>query len=1748
MNKTHSLLIFVLLFLSTASVIAQISVEITGQTTGTVGSTQQFNLTWYDGSNFITPPTGTYNWNVLIGEVTYQDDTYALVNWISAGTAYLEFSMTTWDNYYYDYHEITVTGPPYTPEATSATSVLSTSFTANWNSVFGATGYQLDVSAASDFSSFVSGYQNLPVSNTSQSISGLTPATTYYYRVRAVNSYGTSVNSNTITSFAIPQLSPATALTTNSFTVNWNSVVGANGYRLDVSKDNFSTFLSGYQNLPVTGTSQVVPGLTLDTEYFYRVRAANSGGAISSNSSTQNIRTKVLNHSENFVRTVAVLADGYTSESQLESGPMSDKVINYQFLDRLGRPSQSIAVQQSPTQKDIVQAVTYDALGRQAFGYLPFTANQSNGVFVSNPIGTTPANYTSSPQYLFYNDLVTDPTQKTPDDTKPYAQTVFEKSPLSRVEEQGSVGNAWQPVPNSTTGKTVKLSYSYNVPNEVFKWDITEQPNLTFTLTRYYYFVEGNLTVTITTSEEGIQSKEYKDLEGRTRMVKTQVDATNWIETHYVYDKRGNLRFILPPESIKLVYQQSMMTLSSTFLAKYAYQYAVDSFNRKIAEKVPESEWTYMVYDRLDRLVLSQDPNQRLTNEWTFSKYDTWSRPILTGTTVITGTVESIRTAVESHSVLFESKGSVVHGYTNNAYPIVADANAYLVVSYYDDYCFKSMMPNTLSVFNNASCTDIMAPPGQGLIPYGPMDYYGGGISGLPAHEFKRVQGMPTGGKVRIFGTTPTWLWAVTYYDQNQRAIQSTAQNQLGGYDRASTSFDFAGRMLAGRVMHFSTITAQPQYTITEEYQYDPAGRLKRKFHQIGSDPAKKVRLFELEYNELGQVVGKQLHNAALPVQQIDFRQNIKGWPVSQSSEDFKLQFGFNNSLGFTANSRSNGDLTSVAWINNLRYSVNVNNKQQGWSLNYDNLSRLTGSNYWERNEGAGSWGSSQTKLTESGITYDWNGNIKTLTRKDANNSNLDLLTYNYGAVGQEGNQLRFVSDGGQVDKGFKDGNTVGNDYTYDGAGNLIQDLNKGINAIQYNRLNLTERITLNTGAYLKYIYSAAGNKLAEELYSTGGSLVKRIDYVGPFVYENNQIQFIMHDEGRALPVDATTWEYQYTLRDHLGSARMMVSASPRLLEYKATMETENAATEEQEFLNLPGSRVTNSTANVTVGGNEVSRLRNDMPVGPSISLQVMPGDALFATAFAYHEGTGFGTTAITNGAMITAIAAAFGGVSGAPGEAGQVFNAVNNAYPIHGPTASPSNNHPAAFVNYILFDLNMVPITGGYTRVGTSPGQVQLGPVLVEQPGYVYFFLSNEGNSTTPVYFDDFTVQVQESKLMGAYLTYPFGAEVESQTLERWRMPENRYRFQSKAIQKDLGVELYDFGSRLYDPYTGRWFAVDPQKQFASPYTAMGNNPLMMVDPDGELVWFVPIIIGAVIGGATGGVYAANSGDYSILGGIWRGALIGGIAGAGGVGVSTAGGGAMLAGATGGALGGAGFSGLQNDWDANEMLRGGLIGAASGFVGGGFASAIGGGGGAFVGGATADMTGQLLTTGDLNIGQSLVAGGVSLGMHHGMSKLSYETGGKKLGKIDLTYKEFKTIQAENQRSRFWHRERGVTLLKNADPRVVPKKGLYEGKIKQLRFKESIDFPSADDLGIDLSEIKAQWHSHWSKSFAVGFSGTDLGNPHNQIVTNRHNSYVNYNYYDYRPQDNFFAQYTTWEQYPVADGFARYFWFSIFRF
>jgi hypothetical protein len=90
------------------------------------------------------------------------------------------------------------------PVAIAAIYNSDESFLARWNISDGATGYYLDVSTDADFTTFVTGYENLFVAVNSKVVSDLLPNTTYYYRVRAEGAGAViTANSNTITTSTI---------------------------------------------------------------------------------------------------------------------------------------------------------------------------------------------------------------------------------------------------------------------------------------------------------------------------------------------------------------------------------------------------------------------------------------------------------------------------------------------------------------------------------------------------------------------------------------------------------------------------------------------------------------------------------------------------------------------------------------------------------------------------------------------------------------------------------------------------------------------------------------------------------------------------------------------------------------------------------------------------------------------------------------------------------------------------------------------------------------------------------------------------------------------------------------------------------------------------------------------------------------------------------------------------------------------------------------------------------------------------------------------------------------------------------------------------------------------------------------------------------------------------------------------------------------------------------------------------------
>jgi len=105
----------------------------------------------------------------------------------------------------------------------------------------------------------------------------------------------------------------------------------------------------------------------------------------------------------------------------------------------------------------------------------------------------------------------------------------------------------------------------------------------------------------------------------------------------------------------------------------------------------------------------------------------------------------------------------------------------------------------------------------------------------------------------------------------------------------------------------------------------------------------------------------------------------------------------------------------------------------------------------------------------------------------------------------------------------------------------MIADLNKQIQLVEYNFLNLPQKVTTDLHA-IDYDYDAAGTKLRKKVVQ--GNNTTTMDYIGGIHYINGSIDFIQTAEGRADRASDGTYTYSYFISDHLGNNRVTINTA----------------------------------------------------------------------------------------------------------------------------------------------------------------------------------------------------------------------------------------------------------------------------------------------------------------------------------------------------------------------------------------------------------------------------------------------------------------------------------------------------------------------------------------------------------------------------------------------------------------------------
>ena len=287
------------------------------------------------------------------------------------------------------------------------------------------------------------------------------------------------------------------------------------------------------------------------------------------------------------------------------------------------------------------------------------------------------------------------------------------------------------------------------------------------------------------------------------------------------------------------------------------------------------------------------------------------------------------------------------------------------------------------------------------------------------------------------------------------------------------------------------------------------------------------------EYDALGRIVTDRRNGT--DKLKTTYRYNIRNWITSIESPLFKEELHYTDGTGTPC---YNGNISSISWKAGEEQTI------RGYRFTYDGLDRMKKAEYGEGERFA----INPNRFNEEVTAYDKTGNILGIRRMGQTGAQEYGLVDNL-ALTYSGNQLTKVTDNAAssaYNNGFefKDGADRETEYTYDEDGNLTQDLNRNIEDIQYNFLNLPQRIEFGDGSTTEYLYDAEGRKLRTVHRADGKTTTT--DYAGNLIYENgNPIRLVTEYGYVSLPDGM----YHYYLQDHQGNNRVVADRNGKLEE-----------------------------------------------------------------------------------------------------------------------------------------------------------------------------------------------------------------------------------------------------------------------------------------------------------------------------------------------------------------------------------------------------------------------------------------------------------------------------------------------------------------------------------------------------------------------------------------------------------------------
>ena len=791
---------------------------------------------------------------------------------------------------------------------------------------------------------------------------------------------------------------------------------------------------------------------------------------------------------------IPLLKDSYVADSwnnvtvltSRDGGEMS-MMTTVTWLDDFGREESVHQVGFTPSHKTLMSLTEYDGHGRVSKRWLPALATPQRVILP----GLHTVTYLDA--HVRPEDIMPGSSEANLGDGAPYSEVIYDGSPLDRPLMEYGSGEAWR-----QAGRGILSEHMGNSAGDerlvCHRIEVQASKNDTsFVISSEGLYPDGSLKVVSVTDEDGKETLTFTDRHGReilSRQVMKEGGECQYLDTYSVYDGLDHLLAVIPPAlSDRLSVGQS---LDPEETERYAYLYLYDSKERVCARKLPGIGWVRMEYDDADRLVFTQDGEQRRRGESTFMLYDIHGRECVTGVCghdVPTGNMISGFALAE-----YVGAGGALDGYACSGVTLVSPQ--VMSAFYYDSHAFvddfATGLPDSLAMYG----TQIPSLIGR--------------RTGSCLHEVSE-------------GISGKKVWGLVRYDGRGRVSHTEMSYPDGGWDTEDVEHDFLGSPVRRHLVH-----RKGTETVCEDltYTYDDSERLLEVRHSLnGGTP---VLLARNTYDELGRLSGTERgSNDALSS---TYSYNVRSWLTGIDGSLFKETLHYNelrsDRLG-NDRRRFGGDVSSMEWRSG------AGNGTRSYDFSYDGLGRLVSADYGEYGDHVVGYGAS--------YSYDNMGNLLSLSREGDMTSSLKGIVDNLSMT-YDGNRLASVSDSapapsvtGSAD--FRDGASMAVEYTYDRNGNMTSDLNRRISSVSYNRQNRPARMR-HAGGTETFTYLPDGTKRGRTFLGKDRSL-SRTEYRGNLVCADDTLKYILFDGG-LIAMDGAEPEYLFFLRDHLGSVRVV--------------------------------------------------------------------------------------------------------------------------------------------------------------------------------------------------------------------------------------------------------------------------------------------------------------------------------------------------------------------------------------------------------------------------------------------------------------------------------------------------------------------------------------------------------------------------------------------------------------------------------